>query len=217
MGATPSATQAPAESRPATTESAAADVPKPAKKKKKSGGCLRGCLIFLLALLFVAGVIATVVFRLPQKMGWLKGPSARFTAMTHERLTAREIVAEAESKGFRSEGVQVYVFPKPDADEAVLYAVFDVSKGADMSGGRYGPVLSTLVLLGSGEKMKEHAVTHVGAEFRDEGSNLLFTAVATTADIRELVDDKITEAEFMRRVDRVLDLPNLARRSVLPF
>ena len=190
----------------------------PATKKKK-GGCLKACLIFLLVLLLLFGAAAALVFNIPKRLGWIRGPGERFTAATPERLTAEEIVAEAVIKGFKAEGVEVYVFPKPDSEEAVLSATFDFSKGASLSRlDPYNPVVGTLMLLGGGAKAKEYAVTHVGTEFRDEKGNLLMAVAASTADLRELAEGKISEEVYLNeRLKKMVDFPNYVQRAIIPF
>lgn len=192
----------------------------PAKTtKKKKGGCLKGCLIFLLIFLLLIGAATALIFKVPQRMGWMKSGGARLTAQTPERLSAAEIVVEAETKGFKSEGVQVFVFPKPDSEEAVLFASYDFSKkGVTLSQfGSYHPVVGTLVLLGGGEKAKEYAITHVGAEFLDEQGKLLVSVAASTADIRDLQAGKMTEEQFKQRLGKSIDMPNYINRAVVPF
>src|SRR5262245_35967614 len=99
---------------------------KPEKKeRKKMGGRLKALLIFLAVILVLAAVIGTVVFRLPQRWGLIKTAGYRLAAETPERLSADEIVAEAQAKGFKPEGVHVFVFPKPDSGDAVLLASYD--------------------------------------------------------------------------------------------
>src|SRR3989344_2323562 len=190
----------------------------PATKKKKSG-CLKACLIFLLVLLLLVGAAAALVFNIPKRLGWVKGPGERFTAQTPERLTADEIVAGAATKGLEPVGVDVYVFPKPASEEAVLFATFDFSKGVSLSRlDPYNPVVGTLMLLGGGAKAEEYAITHVGAEFSDENGNLLMEVATSTSDLRELAEGKISEEGYLNeRLKKMVDFPNYVQRAIIPF
>ena len=186
--------------------------------KKKKGGCLKGCLLFFLALILLVGAAACYVLRVPQRLGLIKGPGARLLASVPERVTAEEIVTEAAAKGFNATGVTVFVFPKPSSDEATLFASYDFSKKATLpQSGPYHPVVQALVLLGGGEKAKEYQITHVGAEFRDEEGKLLIAVAASTTDIHDLQAGKITEEEFRQRMGKQVDLQNYINRAVIPL
>lgn len=180
--------------------------------RKKTG------LIVLLVVLVIMGALAALIFRLPQKMGLIKGVGAKMTAETPERIPAGEILAEAETKGFKSEGADLYVFPKPESADAVLYAVLDLSKGFAFSRvNSYHPVVDTLVLLGSGEKLKEYAVTHIGLEFRDEGGKTLMVVAATAEDIRALVAGGMSEADFTAKTSYRFHAAHSLNRAYNPF
>ncbi|HTK05116.1 MAG TPA: hypothetical protein VL500_06020 [Candidatus Eisenbacteria bacterium] len=211
------------ENKPAATESAKAPEAgaKPAKpaKTKKKGGFLRSCLLFFLVLFLVLGALAAWVLRVPQKLGLMGRGAARLTEETPERGTAQDIVAEAEARGFKSAGVEVYVLPKADADEAMLYAVYDFSKeGVTLSKtGPHQPVIDTMEVLAGGAKAEEEKITHVGVEFRDERGKLVLIASAATADVRALRDGKMTEEEFKKKLGIRVDLPGYINRAVVPF
>ncbi|HTM67867.1 MAG TPA: hypothetical protein VL426_01070 [Candidatus Binatia bacterium] len=214
---TPSAKPEPAATEP--VKAPEVKPAKPAKAKKKRGGCLRSCLLFFLVLFLVLGALAAWLFRVPQKLGWIKGPGAALTEQVPERAAATELLAEAEAAGFKAKGVQVYVLPKPDSDAAMLYAVYDFSKpGVELSRkGPHQPVIDALELLGGGAKAEEMNVTHVGAEFRDEKGNLIMVVAAATADVRALRAGTMTEDEFKKKMGVRVDLPNYVGRAVIPF
>lgn len=202
------------------TEPATAATGEAAKKsaKKKKGGCLKGCLLFLLVLLVLLGALAALAYRLPQKWGLWGGNGEKYTQNTPDPIAEEEIVAEAVSKGFKPEGVQVFVFPAPESADAILLASFDFSKGAQNSDfGGYNPAVAALVLLGGGEKAMEHGITHVGAEFLDEEGNRLLVIAASIEDVRALASGQITEEEFTKRLGKQIDYPNYVRRAVIPF
>jgi hypothetical protein len=166
-------------------------------------------------LLIVAAVL--FLFRIPQKLGWVKSAGAKLVEQTPEVSTAQEIVAEAEAKGFKSEAVHVYVFPKPGSGDAMLLASYDFSKGAKLSqAGTYHPVVAALVLLGGGAKATENGITHVGAEFLDEDGKYVLSVAASVADINDLQAGKITEAQFREGLGKRVDLPNYAHRFLIP-
>lgn len=190
-----------------------------AKKRKKTGGCLRGCLLLLVVLILLLSLALVWLLRIPQKMGWIKSASAEMVERAPERLTAEEIVLEAKDKGFKTAGVDVYVFPRPGTDEVSLLAVYDFSqKRIELSrASEHQPVIDTMLLLGGGKKAEEHKVTYVGLEFHDEKGNFLLSASAKTEDVRALRDGKLAEEEFRKRMGIRADAQNYFKRSLIRF
>lgn len=203
-----------ADKKPAATEpKQAPEAAKPAKPagEKKKGGCLRGILIFLVVLLLVVGTAAALVLDLPRKAGLVKSATEKFyDVQGADRAAAADLVAELETKGIPTKGMEVYVLPLKDGSGSGAYVVLDQSKGfAFAPSGGGDPFLGTLASLAKSEAVKANGMKDVAFEYRDAQGRSLITVGAKIQDGVDFADGKMTEKEFMAKVGGKADMQNI--------
>lgn len=194
--------------KPAAPESVKKE--KPAKEKKK-GGCLRGILIFFVVLLLVVGVAAALVLDLPRKSGLVKSATEKlYDVQGADRVAAADLVAELETKGVATKGMEVYVLPLRDGSGSGAYVVLDQSNGFAFAPSEGGdPFLGTLASLAKSEAVKANGIKDVAFEYRDAKGRSLITIGAKIQDGVDFADGKMTEKEFMAKVGGKADLQNI--------
>ena len=189
----------------------AAKAAKPAKQKKK-GGFLRGCLLFVLVLVLLIGGLVASALGIPRKLGLVKSTTEkRYDVQAADRAVAADLVAELETKGVRTQGMDVYVLPLKDGSGSGAYVVLDESKGfgfAPSAGG--DPFLGTLASLAKSEAVKVGGVKSVAFEYRDAKGRSLITIGASIQDGADFADGKITKEEFMAKVGGRADLQKVS-------
>jgi hypothetical protein len=196
-----------APAKPTAPESAKKE--KPAKTKK--GGCLKGCLLFLLVLLLLVGAIVANALGLPQKLGLVKSATEkRYDVQAADRVAAADLVAELETKGVATKGMEVYVLPLKDGSGSGAYVVLDQSNGFAFAPSEGGDAfLGTLASLAKSEAVKANGIKDVAFEYRDAKGRSLITIGAKVQDGADFADGKITEGEFMAKVGGKADMQNI--------
>ncbi|HTK05119.1 MAG TPA: hypothetical protein VL500_06035 [Candidatus Eisenbacteria bacterium] len=206
-----SPTAKPASAEPAPAQGAPASGGKAPEKKKKKGSCLRGCFLFFVVLLLLAGAVAAIVFRLPEKLHLVKSPAERLYAGTPYRAEAQTMKEELKTAGVNTTGMDVTVFPVAGTEDTVAVATLDASEGfhfSDTGEGR-DAITDTFIRLAGGDAAKDLGLDRVAIAYKDAKGRPLVAITAPTDAIRDFADGKLTKEQFYQRMDDRLDLPNL--------
>jgi len=180
----------------------------PAAKQKKKGGCLRGCFLFFVVLLLLAGVVAAVVFDLPAKLHIVKSPAERLFSGTPYREEAAQMKEELQASGMDTKGVELDVLPVTGSDQTVAIATLDASQGFRFTSGS-GSVADTFVKLATGDTAKDLNVGRAAIGYKDGKGRKLITVTAPTDAIADYAAGRITKEQFYARVDGKIDIPNV--------
>lgn len=187
---------------------------KPAKgaKTKKKPGFLKGCLLFVLVLVLLAAGFVANALGLPQKLGLVKSATEkRYDVQASDRTAAADLVAELETKGIATKGMEVYVLPLKDGSGSGAYVVLDVAAGFGFNASGEGdPFLGTLATLAKSEAVKAGGVKNVAFEYRDDKGRTLITIGASVQDGADFADGKMTQEQFMAKVGGKADLKNVS-------
>ena len=171
--------------------------PKPAKKKK---GILKKIFLGILVLVLI---LVLGFFRVPQMV--IPGNAAtKHLSSTPDYVGGRELLREAQRKGFPTQGVELYVIPIKNSDASIAYATLDASKGFSFRGiGSLENLADMMNSVVSGPKANELNVSHFGAAYSPDGEKEAFTLSAPRDAILALANSPSEETEhaFMKALD----------------
>jgi hypothetical protein len=169
---------------------------KPPKKKKRwySPGKI---ILYLFVLIIVVG--AGLYFRVPQKIGLVKGPAEQLFTITPDREKAAVVMADLQAAGLNTQGVEVYVLPVSGTDDNVAMVVLDASKGFNFnSSGSADPVKDFLTVAA---KAQQQGINRAAVAYYDEKGKPLATATLPTDAVLAYSQGKLTDRQLMEKVD----------------
>ena len=180
---------------------------------QKKRGCLKGCLIFVVALLLLIGGVVALTLRLPQKLGLIKSPAQKLFDDTPDRTSAKTITAALQKSGLAVKGLDVYVLPLKDGSGSTAVVVLDASAGFQFTGTQNGdPFLGTLATIAKTQLGKNVNLKRVALDYKDETGATLLDVTAPTSSILDFTNGKISKEVFMKSIDGRLDIKNTINR-----
>ncbi len=176
------------------------------------GSVGKGCLVALLIFFIVILVISIVVFNLPQRLGIVQTPTERLLSSTPDREAAGELMADLQELGVNTQGINLYVIPKKDSDQSILYAELDSSEGFNWEtlGGSRSPIEDAMSLLAELDQSGEYGIERIAVDYIDENGDSLAIVTAPTGAILEFENGTITRQQFMQAIEGKVELSTLA-------
>ena len=176
------------------------------------GSIGKGCLITLGIVFLILLVIAIVVFNLPQRIGIVPTPTERLLSSTPDREAAEALMADLQGLGIDTRGIKLYVIPRKDSDQSILYVELDSSEGFSLQalGGGSNPIEDAMSLLAQLDKAGEYGIERIAVNYKDENGDSLAIVTAPTEAIRGFVNGTITRQQFMQALEGKIELSKLA-------
>ena len=171
---------------------------KPVKTKKKKRWYSPGKItLYLFVLIILAGVI--MYFRVPEKIGLIQSPAAKLFTVTPDRDKAAAVMADLQTAGLDTKGVEVYVLPVKGTNDNVAMLVLDASKGFNFNTlSSSDPVKDFLTVASNAQK---EGINRAGISYYDENGKPLITATIPTQAALDYAQGKLTDRQLMEKVD----------------
>jgi hypothetical protein len=177
------------------TEEQAKKIKTPKKKKRWYSP---GKIILYLFLLIIL-VAAAMYFRVPQKMGLVKGPAEQLFTVTPDRDKAAAVIADLQSAGLNTQGVEVYMLPVKGTNDNVAMVVLDASKGFNFNSFSSADLVKDFLTVM--KNAQKQGINRAGVAYFDENGKALITATLPTAAALEYSQGKLTDSQLMEKVD----------------
>jgi hypothetical protein len=160
-------------------------------------------------IVIIALVLSIVVFKVPMKIGLVKPAAERLLSQTPDRETALKVMADFKQAGLNTTGVDVYVIPEKKSDKSVLLTVLDTSKGFSFNNYGTKDAISDYLVKIAGSVSSDN-INRVAFQYLDSEGKSLATITAPTDIILKYSQGKITRTEFLKSIDALVDLSQLA-------
>ena len=176
------------------------------------GSAGKGCLVALLVFFVILLVLAIVVFNLPQRIGIVQTPTERLLSSTPDREAAEALMADLQGLGIDTQGINLYVIPRKDSDNSILYAELDSSEGFNWEtlGGSRSPIEDAMSLLAELDESGGYGIERIAVDYIDETGDSLAIVTAPTEAILGFENGTITRQQFMQAIEGKVELSTLA-------
>jgi hypothetical protein len=172
----------------------------PAEKTVKVKGKKRhGCLISLLVIVVILGIVAIVVFRVPQKIGLVKSPAEKMYTQPNDEGKAALVMNNLEQSGLKMQGVEVYIMPIAGTEHNTAIIVLDASRGFDFTNSSVSDPIQDFIAIAV--QAQQQGINREAVVYYDEQGKALLTLTVATDDIVAYSKGKITDKQLMERVD----------------
>jgi hypothetical protein len=171
-------------------------------------------LIVLGIVVVIIIIIGVAFFNLPQRIGLVDTPTEKLLSATPDREAAAAAMAEFESTGIDTEGIELYIFPvKGTADdpsmESVAFLVFDASEGADLFSLTENELIGYMEKLSNLGQNDENNIERVAIDYRNEGGESLLTLTAPAETIRKFANGSISREQFLEEMEGQVDFTKI--------